>query len=77
MALLARLNPIGVVVTGLLFGALEAGAQGMQREAGVPAVAVAVVEAAIILVVLLAEVLARRAAAAGASPAPGPGEGSA
>jgi simple sugar transport system permease protein len=70
VALLARLHPIGIVGTGLLFGALEAGAQGMQREAGVPAVAVAVVEAAIILVVLLAEVAARRALARG-----GPGRG--
>jgi simple sugar transport system permease protein len=67
VALLARLHPLGIVATGLLFGALEAGAQGMQREAGVPAVAVAVVEAMIIVVVLLAEVVARRAAAAGAA----------
>jgi len=60
VALLARLNPVGVLASGLLFGALEAGAQGMQREAGVPAVAVSVVEAVIILVVLLADVLARQ-----------------
>jgi ABC-type uncharacterized transport system permease subunit len=63
VALLARLHPLGIVVTGVLFGALEAGAQGMQRDAGVPAVAVQVAEATIILAVLLAEVLARRAAA--------------
>ncbi len=63
VALLARLHPLGIVATGLLFGALEAGAQGMQREAGVPAVAVQVAEATIILAVLLAEVLTRRAAA--------------
>jgi ABC-type uncharacterized transport system permease subunit len=62
VALLARLHPLGIIVTGILFGALEAGAQGMQREAGVPAVAVQVAEATIILAVLLAEVLARRAA---------------
>jgi simple sugar transport system permease protein len=62
VALLARLNPIAVLATGVLFGALEAGAQGMQREAGVPAVAVAVVEAVIILVVLLVDVLARKRA---------------
>ena len=59
VALLARLHPLGVILTGLLFGALEAGAQGMQREAGVPAVAVQVVEAVVILVVLLADVLRR------------------
>jgi simple sugar transport system permease protein len=62
VALLARLHPLGIIVTGVLFGALEAGAQGMQREAGVPAVAVQVAEATIILAVLLAEVLGRRAA---------------
>lgn len=62
VALLARLDPLGVVAAGLLFGALEAGAQGMQREAGVPAIAVYVIEAVIILVVLLADALARRSA---------------
>lgn len=60
VALLARLHPIGILASGVLFGALEAGAQGMQREAGVPAVAVQVAEATIILVVLLADALARR-----------------
>lgn len=59
VALLARLHPLGVVLAGILFGALEAGAGGMQREAGVPAVAVYVVEAVVILVVLLAESVRR------------------
>jgi general nucleoside transport system permease protein len=62
VALLARLHPLGVVATGILFGALEAGAGAMQRDAGVPAVAVYVVEAVVIVVVLLAEVSARRSA---------------
>ena len=53
VALIARLDPLGVVVAGLGFGALEAGAAGMQREAGVPAVAVAVVQAVIIVVALV------------------------
>jgi len=60
VALLARLEPLGVLATGLLFGALEAGAGGMQREAGVPAVAVYIVEAVVILVILLADAAARR-----------------
>jgi general nucleoside transport system permease protein len=64
VALLARLHPFGVVITGLLFGALEAGAGAMQRDAGVPAVAVYVVEAVVIIVVLLADAGARRATAA-------------
>ena len=59
VALLGRLHPLGVVIAGLLFGALEAGAGAMQREAGVPAVAVYVVEAVVILVVLLAESVRR------------------
>jgi simple sugar transport system permease protein len=61
VALLARLHPAGVVATGVLFGALEAGAGAMQRDAGVPAVAVYVVEAVVIVVVLLVEAGARRA----------------
>ena len=54
VALLGGLHPIGVAFAGILFGALEAGAGAMQREAGVPAVAVYVVEAVIIIVALLA-----------------------
>ena len=54
VALLARLDPRAVVASGLLFGALEAGAAGMQRDAGVPSVVVYVVEAVVILTILLA-----------------------
>lgn len=54
VALLGGLHPIGVVVAGILFGALQAGAGAMQREAAVPAVAVHVVEAVVIIVALLA-----------------------
>jgi ABC-type uncharacterized transport system permease subunit len=54
VALLAGLHPAGVVVSGILFGALEAGAGAMQRDAGVPAVAVYVVQAIVIIVALLA-----------------------
>lgn len=63
VALLARGQPLGVVATGILFGALEAGAGAMQREAGIPAVAVSIVQAIIIVVVVLADVLTRRRAA--------------
>lgn len=52
VALLARLNPLGVILTALMFGALEAGANAMQRDAGVPNVLVSVVEALLILLVL-------------------------
>jgi general nucleoside transport system permease protein len=64
VALLARLHPLGVVATGILFGALEAGAGAMQRDAGVPAVAVYVVESVVIMVVLLVDAGRRRPAAA-------------
>lgn len=64
VALLGRLHPFGVVLAGVLFGALEAGAGAMQREAGVPAVAVYVVEAVVMLVVLLAESARRGGAGA-------------
>jgi ABC-type uncharacterized transport system permease subunit len=60
VALLARLNPLGTVATGLLFAALEAGSSAMQREAQVPAVMVSVVEAVIIVAVLLADASHRR-----------------
>ena len=60
VALLARLNPLGVIGTGILFAALETGAAAMQREAGVPAVVVYVVEATIIIVVLITDALVRR-----------------
>jgi simple sugar transport system permease protein len=68
--LLARQSPVGVVAASLLFGALEAGAGGMQRDVGIPAVAVNVAEATIIVSVLVAGRLARwRARVAPAAPA--------
>ncbi len=54
VALLAGLDPLGVLATGLLFGALEAGALSMQREAAVPSVVVNVVEALLVLLILAA-----------------------
>jgi simple sugar transport system permease protein len=54
VALLGGLHPAGVFVAGILIAALEAGAGAMQREAGVPAVAVYVVEAVIIVVAAIA-----------------------
>lgn len=54
VALLARLQVPMVLVAGILFGALEAGAAAMQRDAAVPAVAVQVVEAVVMVVMLLA-----------------------
>ena len=72
VALLARLDPILVVPSAFLFGALEAGATAMQRDASVPSALVSVVEGSLVLLVLAAprlralldSALARRAAAA-------------
>lgn len=60
VALLGGLRPAGVVVAGLFFGALEGGASAMQRQAGIPAVWVSVIEALVILTVLVVERVASR-----------------
>ena len=59
VALLARLEPANAIGAAILFGALEAGAAAMQRDAQVPAQMVSVVEAVVILA-LLASVWIRR-----------------
>ena len=53
VALLARLNPLGVIASGVVFGALESGASAMQRDAGVPSVVVSIAEAVIIILLVL------------------------
>lgn len=52
VALLARLHPLAIVGSAVLFGALEAGAAAMQRDANVPSVLAGVVEALVVLGVL-------------------------
>lgn len=52
VALLAGLNPLGVIGTGILFGALETAAGAMQRGAGIPATTASVIEALVILGVI-------------------------
>jgi ABC-type uncharacterized transport system permease subunit len=49
VALLARLEPLGVIPAALFFGALEAGAGAMQREAGVPAEVTKLVQGVVVL----------------------------
>ena len=76
VALLARLDPLGVLASATLFGALDAGAAAMQRDAGVPASVVGVVQAVVILMVLAAERWWQRGGEArtwfrGGPPAPG------
>jgi ABC-type uncharacterized transport system permease subunit len=62
VALLANLNPAGVLASGIGFGALEAGAASMQRDAGVPSVIVWVVEALIILLIAAMQIRLRSGA---------------
>ncbi len=66
VALLARLEPLGVIPAALFFGALEAGAGAMQREAGVPAEATKLVQGVVVLlsITLAAAPVFRRARAA-------------
>jgi simple sugar transport system permease protein len=71
VALLARLNPLAVIVAGIFFGGLEAGGAGMQRDAGVPSGFVYVIEALVILGVLAVD---RARVVAGARIARAPGE---
>ena len=52
VALLGGLDPLRVLGSAIFFGALEAGAGAMQRDAGVPSVLVTVIEALVLLAVI-------------------------
>lgn len=52
VALIAGLNPVGVIVSGIFFGALETGAIVLQREFSVPFSLASVAEASLLLAVL-------------------------
>jgi ABC-type uncharacterized transport system permease subunit len=52
VALVARLNPMGIVVSALVFGALDNGSQAMQRTQGVSAELVQVIQALVIMILL-------------------------
>ncbi len=65
VALLARLNPARAIGAAVIFGALEAGASAMQRDAQVPAGMVGVVEASVILVLVASEWFGERAGKGG------------
>jgi simple sugar transport system permease protein len=72
VALLARLAPLAVIPSALFFGALEAGAAAMQREAAVPSVVAELVQGLVILLcagfVLGGQGIARRAHASRGAP---------
>lgn len=55
VALLGRATPVGVLLAGLLFGAMQSGAATMQAAAGIPVDIVQVIQAIIVLLVAAAE----------------------
>lgn len=59
VALLGRSHPIGVLVAGILFGALEAGGRQMQAGAGVSLDLIAIIQA-LIIIFIAAPMLVRR-----------------
>lgn len=57
VALLARLNPLAVVPTALLYGAVSVGADAMQRRASIPSAITFVLESMVVLFVLVFDAL--------------------
>jgi len=57
IALLAKSNPIGVILTAFLFGAMDAGATRMQRLSGVPSEIIQVVQALILMFVAADQII--------------------
>ncbi len=57
LALLGRSNPVGVLLAGLLFGALRAGGREMQGAAGIPIDLVLVLQALIIVMIAAPELV--------------------
>jgi ABC-type uncharacterized transport system permease subunit len=49
VALIAGLNPLGIIASGVFFGMLETGASALQREFAIPSSLASVVEAALII----------------------------
>jgi len=57
VALLGKLNPLGCVIAALLYAGLTVGADAMQRQAGLPASVIFIVQSLIILFVLASDLL--------------------
>jgi simple sugar transport system permease protein len=60
VALLGRLHPVGVLLAALFFAALTIGAQSMHGALGLPISLAQVLQVVVILVVLIADALAKR-----------------
>jgi general nucleoside transport system permease protein len=52
VALIAGLNPVGIIASGIFFGVLETGASALQREFAIPSSLASVVEATLIIAAL-------------------------
>ncbi|NPV78158.1 MAG: ABC transporter permease [Anaerolineae bacterium] len=59
VALLGQKHPLGVIISGVLFGGLKAGGASMQRATNLPMALVAVVSGVIILFVIASGILMR------------------
>jgi ABC-type uncharacterized transport system permease subunit len=57
VALLARLDPLAVIPTAILYGGLQVGGAAMQRESGLPTSAVMILESLIVLLILAGDAL--------------------
>jgi general nucleoside transport system permease protein len=57
VALLARLNPLAVIPTALLYGGMSVGADAMQRRANIPSSITFILESLAVLLVLASDVL--------------------
>jgi simple sugar transport system permease protein len=69
VALVARLNPLGILPSALFFGALDNGAQAIQRAQGVSPVMVQAIQGLVILMLLAFDTPALQRWRAGAAPA--------
>lgn len=57
VALLARLNPIAVIPTAVLYGGMSVGADAMQRRTSIPSSITFILESLAVLLVLISDVL--------------------
>lgn len=57
VALLAKLDPIAVIPTALLYGGMSVGADAMQRRASIPSSITFILESLIVLLILVCDVL--------------------
>lgn len=57
VALLARLNPLMVIPTAILYGGLEVGGNAMQRDSGLPTSVIFILESLVVLLILAGDIL--------------------